>query len=370
MVKMFESIPNFDTYSHYNSKLEKVFKSGSLKNFIETLKRQKNIKELSSLDQDSKIDSNEPIDIYVDDNSELKKIQNYEEHDIFDEINDEKEQNINKKNEKIKKELWRINAGDIKKKKLSPTLDPFKYNPNYNSIYKNIPSFKIIDPKRVLSKMGSKSKNNKKLKIKDKYENNDEKRLINETNININKNNNLSQNMEISKTPSKNKKVLNTINNINNTEKKSNKYSLKLPIIEKLSKDKIKDSINSDNKNHALRFSKYTPRKYFIYNNNKIVSYLNPINYIKPKNKTKSIDFDKMLHRNEKNLINLSCLKNPSFGQYNPKYSLIDSNEKVRLFNPDEKEFIKNKKYLIRKLWGSYKVNTEYQLVDIDKINN
>ena len=39
MVKMFESIPNFDTYSHYNSKLEKVFKSGSLKNFIETLKR-------------------------------------------------------------------------------------------------------------------------------------------------------------------------------------------------------------------------------------------------------------------------------------------------------------------------------------------
>ena len=28
------------------------------------------------------------------------------------------------------------------------------------------------------------------------------------------------------------------------------------------------------------------------------------------------------------------------------------------------------KKFLMRKLWASYKVNTEYQLVDNSKINN
>ena len=59
IVKMFESIPNYDTYGHYNSILEKVFKSNSLKNFIETLKRQKEIKEISLLDT-----VNMSIDIY------------------------------------------------------------------------------------------------------------------------------------------------------------------------------------------------------------------------------------------------------------------------------------------------------------------
>ena len=363
IAKMFESIPNFDTYSHYNSILEKVFKSGSLKNFIETLKHQKSINEISLLDQISKIDTNKPIDIYADEDSELKKIQNEEENDIFDEISDEKDQYINKKNEKRKHELWRINAGENKKKKrIKLALDPFKYNPNYNSIYKNIPTFKIIDPNKVLSNMDDITKNKRKLKNKDRNKSNEKRTLITETNINLNKkyNNSISP-------LSENKKFLNTIGN---SYRPNERNHLKLPKLTRLSKDKIVDTINSDNENHALRFSKYIPRKYHIYNNNKIVSYLNPINYIKPKNKNKSIDFDKMLHRSEKTLLYASCLKNPSFGQYNPKYTYIDKNEKVRLFNPEEKDFIKNKKYLMKKLWTSYNVNTEYQLVDNNKINN
>ena len=368
IAKIFESIPNFDTYSHYNSTLEKIFKSNSLKNLIETLKRQKDINEISLIDQISKIDTNKPIDVYAAEDEDLKKIQNDEEYDIFDEINDEKEQDQSK-NEKIKKEFWKNNAVE-RKKKMRPALDPFKYNPNYNSIYKNVPTFKIIDPKKVLDNLDAKSKTKRKLKNKDNNKSNEEKSLIKETNIILNKKNSntLFQSMELNKTPLKNNKILNTIGTFKSSDKLNNRNSL--PKLTRLSKYKIIDSINSDNDNHALRFSKYIPRKYYIHENNKIVSYLNPINYIKPKNKTKSIDFDKMLYRNGKNLIYASTLKNPSFGQYNPKYSYIDKNEQVRLFNPDEKEFVKNKKYLMRKLWASYKVNTEYQMVDNNKINN
>ena len=98
IAKMFESLPKFETYSHYNSTLEKIFKSNSLKNFIQTMKNQKEITEISLMDQISKVNTDEPIDIYAEDNNDLKKINNYEEIDIFDEINEEN--HPNKKREK------------------------------------------------------------------------------------------------------------------------------------------------------------------------------------------------------------------------------------------------------------------------------
>ena len=238
---------------------------------------------------------------------------------------------------------------------LMPILNPFKYHPNYNSIYKNIPSFKMIAPKKILLNRDEKS--NKKSKEKDKSKEK-EKTLITEPTIN--RNNNLI------KTPNKKIKVLNTIGN--SSDNAITKAKLKLPALAKAVNYKKIDSINIENSNHALRFSKYIPRKFVIPENNKNISYLNPINYIKPKNKIKSIDFGKMLYRGENNLINTSELKNPSFGQYNPNYACIDKNEHVKRFNPEEKNSESHKKYLMRKLWGSYKVNTEYQLVDNDKI--
>ena len=361
-VKMFESIPNFETYSHYNSTLEKVFKSNSLKNLIETLKRQKAINEISIIDEISKGNSNEPTDIYANDDLDINKIHNQEDNDIFDEISEESDQPKIKK-EKIKPEIWRINGVESKKKRIQPTLDPFKYNPNYNSIYKNIPSFRIIAPKKSLDNIYSKSKsrNKNKLKEKDNKKNKTTKEniLITEANL-IMKGNNIKN---INQTPIKKGKDSNT--NINTIPNDNNKKEKKLS---GLSKNKLFESINFNNDNHALRFSKYIPRKFNIPENNKIISYLEPTNYIKPKNKNKSIDFDKMLHRNEKNMVYASQLKNPSFVSYNPKYTCIDKDKNVRLFNPYEKDPINNKKYLMRKLWASYKVNTDYQLVDNNKI--
>ena len=53
-IRMFESIPKFETYSHYNSTLEKFFKNNSLKNLITTLKCQKPINEISLIDEIAK----------------------------------------------------------------------------------------------------------------------------------------------------------------------------------------------------------------------------------------------------------------------------------------------------------------------------
>ena len=335
IVKMLESIPKFGTYSQYNSNLEKIFKSNNLKYLIEKLKNQKDISGISLLDKISKINIDEPIDIYANEDSELKKLQKYEDHDIFDEISEEKEIQPIKKKPKI------FYNYEFRKKKLVPALDPFKYNPNYNSIYKNIRSFKIIDPEKTLNSLDEKYKRKNKNKSSERY-------------------NNLKY-YDINKTQSKQNFTLNTISNINNNEKN------KFPKLIKLSKANKNESINFDNENHALRFSKYIPRKYYIPENNKNISYINPFNYIKPKDKTKSIDFDKMLNRKEKDLLYASCLKNPSFAQYNPKYTYIDKNETVKLFNPKKINY--NKKYLMRKLWTSYEVPTEYQLVDNNKIN-
>ena len=358
IVKMLESIPKFGTYSQYNSNLEKIFRSNNLKYLIEKLKSQKDIGEFSLLDKISKINTDEPIDIYADEDSELKKIQKEEEHDIFDEINEEKEiPPIKKKEKKIF-----FNYELVRKKKLMPPLDPFKYNPNYDSIYKKIRSFKIIDPKKTLNSLDKKYKRKHKYKSTDIYNNkkHSNKRFITDSNI-FSNNNSILKNYDINKTHSKKTISLNTINNINNNE------NGKLPKLIKLSKANNNESINLDNENHALRFSKYIPRKYNVPENNENISYINPINYIKPKNKTKSIDFDKMINRKEKDLLYASCLKNPSFAQYNPKYTYIDKNETVKLFNPKKINY--NKKYLMRKLWTSYEVPTEYQLVDNNKIN-
>ena len=378
VVRMLESIPKFDSFSSYNSSFEKIFKGCSLKTLIRQLKHQKEITETSILDELDKKDSKDQIEIYNQD-EDFKNINNEDEYDIFDEMYDK---NHNKNKKEDKKQIYKSN---IKKKKLNPVLDPFKYNPNYNSIYKNIPSVKIVDPRKNLST------NNDRLQSRN---NNDEKKIKHIiTNPNLDKNiNNMFKKIDNNKIPLIKRKTLNSLNNskdsnnLNNSsnsnnsnkskskdkdnkENKDNKDSIKLPKLTRLSKMKMDNSFN-DNDNHALRFSKYIPRKYNIPKVNKNVSYINPFNYIKPKNKTKSIDFDKMLHRNEKDFVYVSCLKNPSFFRYNPKYTYVEKNKQVKLFNPEDMDDEKRKKFLMKKLWGSYKVGTEYELINNVKFNN
>lgn len=365
-IRMFESIPKFETYSHYNSTLEKLFKNNSLKNLITTLKRQKHINEITLIDEIAKKDTNQPIDVYAEEDANLKKIHNYDEYDIFDEMYDHRMHLGSKNENKKQKEFWKTSSTDLKSKQLKPVLDPFKYNPNYTSIYKNVPSVRIIDPKKSFANYNIKNRGRNKIGSYEK----ENKPFVTDTNIFKNKNINILS-PKFGKTQSPlNKKEAKTLDISINSNNSPNKKDTKLPKLIKLSKNKIIDSINCENNNHAIRFSKYIPRKYIIPYHNENVSYINPFNYIKPKDKTRSIDFDKMLRRNEKNFIHVSCLKNPSFGQYNPRYNFVERNYEARMFNPIDKDYKNDKKYLMRKLWSSYKVITQYQLVDNDKINN
>jgi len=371
VVRMLESIPKFDSFSSYNSTYEKIFKGSSLKTLIKNLKHQKDITETSILDELDKKDFNDQFDAYNQD-EDFKNIQFEDEYDIFDELYDKK----NSKNKKEEKK--QPHRSDIKKKKSNPVLDPFKYNPNYNSIYKNIPSVKMIDPRKNLST------NNDRYKRRNNNVGKKIKHII--TNPNLDKNiNSMFKKIENNKMPLIKRKTLNSLNNskdsnnLNNSsnsnnskskdkDNKENKDSIKLPKLIRLSKLKTDNSYN-DNDNHALRFSKYIPRKFNIPKVNKNVSYINPFNYIKPKNKTKSIDFNKMLYRNEKDFVYASCLKNPSFCIYDPKFTYIEKNKQTKLFNPEDMDEEKRKKFLMRKLWGSYKVDTEYQLINDHKFN-
>lgn len=338
MMKIIESIPHNETYSKYNSTLEKIFKSQSLRHYINVYKNRRTM----SFDKNEANDFNTNV---FGDELLYKKLKEDEENNIFDDTNGENEKG-EPKLEETKEDFWK-KIVEMKKNKIEYNLDPFKYHPNYNSIYKNIPSVKITEPTKTKLKEKSKDKNNYKKMEKKKMN----KLLITEINHTFNE--------EKKQSKDRNNKSFVNINLTDTNIKKETK----LPKLSGNPKNKNVTIITNRN-NHAIRFSKYLPRKFIIPDHNKNISYINPFNYIKPKNKTKSIDFNKMLHRNDKTLIYTSSLKTPSFCQYNPKYDWVDKDKCSIYFNPLQKNEKKHKKYLIKKICTSYNVNTEYEILN------
>ena len=338
MMKIIESIPHNETYSKYNSTLEKIFKSQSLRHYINVYKNRRTM----SFDKNEANDFNTNV---FGDELLYKKLKEDEENNIFDDTNEENEKG-EPKLEETKEDFWK-KIVEMKKNKIEYNLDPFKYHPNYNSIYKNIPSVKITEPTKTKLKEKSKDKNNYKKMEKKKMN----KLLITEINHTFNE--------EKKQSKDRNNKSFVNINLTDTNIKKE----IKLPKLSGNPKNKNMTLITNRN-NHAIRFSKYLPRKFIIPDHNKNISYINPFNYIKPKNKTKSIDFNKMLNRNDKTLIYTSSLKTPSFCQYNPKYDWVDKDKCSIYFNPLQKNEKKHKKYLIKKICTSYNVNTEYEILN------
>ena len=338
IMKIIESIPHNETYSKYNSTLEKIFKSQSLRHYINVYKNRRTM----SFDKNEANDFNTNV---FGDELLYKKLKEDEENNIFDDTNGENEKG-EPKLEETKEDFWK-KIVEMKKNKIEYNLDPFKYHPNYNSIYKNIPSVKITEPTKTKLKEKSKDKNNYKKMEKKKMN----KLLITEINHTFNE--------EKKQSKDRNNKSFVNINLTDTNIKKE----IKLPKLSGNPKNKNMTLITNRN-NHAIRFSKYLPRKFIIPDHNKNISYINPFNYIKPKNKTKSIDFNKMLHRNDKTLIYTSSLKTPSFCQYNPKYDWVDKDKCSIYFNPLQKNEKKHKKYLIKKICTSYNVNTEYEILN------
>ena len=341
IAKIFESIPQNETYSRYNSTLEKIFKSQSLRYFINLYKKRR------AMVLHKKENNDYTHNIFNEDF--LYKKMKDDENNIFDDVNNEESEKSDIKPEESNQELFK-KLVELKRNKVTQSLDPFKYHPNYNSIYRNIPSVRITKPTKILKTLPNENikDRNKNKKLEKKLN----KLLLTEINNTFNEKSNQPKN--------RNNK---TFDNLINFTEKNEKGKNNLPKLKVIQKNKNM-TLFQDRNNHALRFSKYLPRKFVIPENNKNISYIGPFNYIKPRNKTKSIDFDKMLHRNGEELINKASLKVPSFGQYNPNYKWIDKDKNGYYFNPEEKEKEKHKKFLIKKICTSYHVNTEYEIVD------
>ena len=346
-----ESIPKATIYSKYGESLDKLFKSRSLKNLLVELKNPKKYisKEFENSEENNK-----------------KKVVKYNEEDFKDifsslekEKENKKEQYIKENNKKLilEKEKYK-ERGFIKN---TGFMDPFKYNPNYKSISKNIPSVRMVlndkeikELKEIREKEKERQKSSKPRKIR-KLENIKTKKLI-------------------PKIKTKNEESFITLLNEGNRNLSRNNSSKKreLPPLYNIHNQKERaltlENNNNMRNNHALRFSKYISRKMDLNKKDNIdkISYLEPYDYLKNKNNN-SIDFRKMAYRKDKDLINFSSLGVPSIYDYNPKYDLVEKKLAPIVFTPHNN--IKNsKQFLLRKLWGSYEVTSDYKLINKNKI--
>ena len=140
MINFLDSISKVNSYSHYGSSLEKMFKMSSLRYFIKTLKFKEEFHK-KFLKDESVNKKREEYDIY-----EMEGIQNSKKNndeDIFSLSSTKQILKPKIKNNEINKSYFYHKRN---KTTLSDSPDALKYNPNFNSISKNIPSVRIVKP--------------------------------------------------------------------------------------------------------------------------------------------------------------------------------------------------------------------------------
>ena len=330
VIEMFDSLPKFETYSKYSHTLGRIFTNSSLDGLLKNLKNPKRFEDSNS----NKHEKNYTDNINLEEQIARENNIIDEENDVFDEKYDKKNLKNTKTNEI--KENANIDNNLKRRKIIQENPDPYKYHPNYNAIYKNVPTVRFMLPRHKKPKL----RINDKLKLKIKG--NENPVLL--TDINVKHNKTMSNNNINSQEKGEESKDL-------NKSKNSKKIKSNLPLLSK--------------SNHALRFSKYTWRKFIIPKLHPKY-YLEPYNYLDYVDKT--IDFNKMKPRNEMEMLNKHNLETPSINYYNPKYKIVENRSPMfsfttRNYNPKE-----NKRYLLTKLWASYNVTQEYKLVDNEKL--
>ena len=363
LIKNFETISKFDNLSRYSRVLDREFREKTLKEFIISLKNYKTKEKENFIEEFHK-----------------KYPYQHEEKEIVLN-NDTFFENIIKSKTRNENELKSVNnnhltlSNSVKKTHEIDSPEPWRYNPNYDSIYKNIPSFKMFYNNKA-EKNHLKHKINKILKSKI-FENN---KLNDNAN---NKSNDNSKDNKI-KPETKNINLFKTNIKINNSKNKyTNKKNIffNLPQITfkninntKEEKDKNKKfntlEAKNNNKISLSEFNKYKYNRKTIEDdyqtNNKISNIHHYNNNIINNN---FVNFRKMSSRNNKFLINSYSLDIPSSDKYNPKYSYIEDNVKSIKFTPFGSNK-NNRKFLLKKMMNSYNVPTEYQFIDNEKLSN
>ena len=312
-IRVLESVPNATRFSKYNQSLDRLFKSRSLKDLLESLKspHKKHI-------------YNEKPETPKKNNKEFNENSEKVLNDLYKQKLKEQEL-IKKQERRLLSERRENKHSHFKNKIIEPILDPFKYCPNYDSVKPRSPCYKITLPTIPSKKINNKS--TKSLENIDEYP----------SKIKLKKNRNDDINLPSLKTEESEKSTIDPV-------KKNNGLY-----------------INCDKNNHALRFSKYAARGDFLEMKGGTVSYVEPHNYNFEK-KNNAIDFQKM-QKFERSLVNKEALDTPSMWFYNPKYDLVEKKPVEITFgkNNDKR---RNKQYLLRKIWGSYYATIDYSIVN------
>lgn len=153
-IEKLESIPRMMPFSKYSGALDRVFRSRSLKDLIASLKNPKKY-----IENDPKIEDLRKRVFHGED----KK--NFDFYKRLMEEEGEKEKEIEKNQ---KKPVIREKTVSRKVEIFEPgVMDPFKYNPNYNSIRKRVPCVKIMLPVKEAEelKLKQNQRNKKNLKL-------------------------------------------------------------------------------------------------------------------------------------------------------------------------------------------------------------
>ena len=166
MINFFDSIPKIKHFSHYGHTLDKKFKMNSLRYLIKSLRFKQEFHKKFLNEEIVNNKKKKEYDIYEMEG--LKTNKENEEEDIFslDNFNDNKDKECVKNNPKINKSYFYHKKNKGKKNEYP---DGLKYNPNFNSISKNIPSVRMVKPFYFQSKKELKSTNLLKLEMKKNF---------------------------------------------------------------------------------------------------------------------------------------------------------------------------------------------------------
>ena len=375
VIPLLDSIPKVDSFSNIGHNLEKLFKMNSLKNLIRTLKFKNEFHKQITSESSNLIKVNEEYDVFEREKN-IKKIIEEDQIDIFSLPISQSEPKLQLKKHHIKSFLFHRKNKD----ELDTNFLAYKYNPNFNSIYKNTPTVKILKSKTE----NKKKKNNLfNREIKNNFSGNNSIQNIKKRNKEHNKEYNFYNKNKYLNTINSYKnfnyqknlknKTLRYRNNTQNTIINSNSKSLKSVdsinrFITEISIKPIKKTQNNKNSKDILPDlltpkleEKNTSSNSIEKSNEKVIT---PFHF-----KNRAIDFTKMRSRKAFNFKN--SLHIPNFGYYEPKYNLVEKRQYNIFFNK-KPEFNKHrqKKILLQKILTSYDVEPMYQTIDNKKLNN
>jgi hypothetical protein len=364
-IKMFKNFEIYDTFSKYSDNLKKIFGDRSFEKFYENLITNRRFQDdifLKMFDKSHGYKLKEQFNI----NQYKKFLRELKREAEQEEINRKNYRNkfkLHQRDENSFKSLDSEKKSNSKEKKIERIADIGRYNPNYNSIRKNLPRI-LFSRKEYIPNVKLKDKLLKKFSSYSPVDRNNK-----ESSKEKNKDNITENNKEIIKETI----TENNPDTIKEKIKDNNKGFKKKKLLEIFGKNKsqvlltqetkIANSfLNLDKTNHALRFSKYTSRKPLVIDSN-LYSNFSASNILNPKSKNNIkglIEFNKMSSNLNINSYIPKQSKIPPLGSYDPKYNYTQSKSPDCII--DRKPII-TKQMKLKKILYDYNVPKQYELI-------